>query len=44
MVSKNYVLAMTSIADTRDGFERLVNALVAIDAKCDVKARNALNV
>lgn len=32
MVSKNYVLCMTSIADTKDGFRRLLDALVAIDA------------
>ncbi|WP_310603122.1 aminotransferase class I/II-fold pyridoxal phosphate-dependent enzyme [Anaerosporobacter sp.] len=33
MVSKDYVLAMTSIADTKEGFERLINALLDIDKK-----------
>ena len=31
MVSKNYVLAMTSIADTKEGFNRLIEALLDID-------------
>lgn len=31
MVSRDYVLAMTSICDTREGFERLYQALEAID-------------
>lgn len=33
MVSENYVLAMTSIFDTEEGFQRLLKALVEIDAK-----------
>jgi arginine/lysine/ornithine decarboxylase len=38
MVSRDYVLAMTSIMDTQDGFERLYMALQQIDEtleKCD---------
>jgi arginine/lysine/ornithine decarboxylase len=31
MASGNYVLAMTSIMDTEEGFERLAQALLAID-------------
>nr|WP_294490825.1 aminotransferase class I/II-fold pyridoxal phosphate-dependent enzyme [uncultured Anaerosporobacter sp.] len=31
MVSKNYVLAMTSLADTKEGFNRLLEALLDID-------------
>lgn len=31
MVSKEYVLAMTSIADTKEGFNRLMEALLDID-------------
>lgn len=31
MVSKDYVLAMTSIADTKEGFNRLMEALLDID-------------
>ncbi len=31
MVSKNYVLAMTSLADTKEGFNRLLDALLDID-------------
>lgn len=37
MVSKDYVLGMTSIADTREGFIRLIEALEEIDALCTVK-------
>lgn len=33
MVSSDYVLAMTSIADTKEGFDRLVKALLSIDKK-----------
>lgn len=36
MVSKNFVLAMTSIADTKEGFVRLTRALLNID-KCIAK-------
>ncbi|MEG1505346.1 MAG: aminotransferase class V-fold PLP-dependent enzyme [Lachnospiraceae bacterium] len=31
MSSEKYVLAMTSVADTQDGYERLVNALFEVD-------------
>ena len=34
MVSKNYVLAMTSICDTEEGMERLAEALEKIDKVC----------
>lgn len=33
MAMPNYALAMTSIADTDEGFERLINALLEIDAQ-----------
>jgi len=33
MVSENYVLAMTSICDTQEGFDRLTEALFDIDKK-----------
>lgn len=33
MVSADYVLAMTSICDTQEGFDRLTNALLDIDKK-----------
>ncbi len=32
MVAGSYVLAMTSVADTREGFERLADALLEIDS------------
>jgi arginine/lysine/ornithine decarboxylase len=44
MASGNYVLAMTAIMDTEEGFERLAQALLAIDgelAKCDTPDRRA---
>ena len=31
MTSKNYVLCMTSVCDTREGYSRLINALCEID-------------
>lgn len=37
MVSKEYVLGMTSIADTKEGFIRLIEALEEIDCNCSVK-------
>ncbi|WP_167957242.1 aminotransferase class I/II-fold pyridoxal phosphate-dependent enzyme [Anaerosporobacter faecicola] len=44
MVSKNYVLAMTSIADTEEGFHRLVKALFAIDESLTKKgSRSEIN-
>jgi arginine/lysine/ornithine decarboxylase len=44
MASGNYILAMTAIMDTEEGFERLAQALLAIDgelAKCDTPDRRA---
>lgn len=38
MASEKYALAMTSIMDTREGFERLYNALVEIDNEIASKA------
>ena len=35
MAASDYIIAMTSVCDTDDGFERLANALVEIDSKCD---------
>jgi arginine decarboxylase len=35
MAARDYVLAMTSICDTEDGFERLAGALLAIDIDLD---------
>ena len=37
MVSKDYVLAMTSICDTEEGIERLIKALEEIDWKIEQK-------
>lgn len=35
MVSADYVLAMTAVGDTWDGYERLLKALIAIDTEID---------
>ena len=35
MTAGKYVLAMTSVGDTKEGFDRLVNALLAIDGELD---------
>lgn len=35
MAAGNYVLAMTSVSDTKEGLERLTNALIRIDNKID---------
>lgn len=37
MVSKDYVIAMTSICDTKEGFERLEKALMQIDKEIEKK-------
>ena len=37
MVSADYVLAMTAVGDTWDGYERLLRALSAIDHEIDVQ-------
>lgn len=34
MAYSNYVIAMTSACDTKDGFSRLINALIEIDNNC----------
>lgn len=39
MAAGSYVLAMTSVADTKDGFERLVQALLQIDQELDAEGR-----
>lgn len=43
MVSKNYVLAMTSIADTKEGFTRLTGALLDIDNRISRQKKPQLN-
>lgn len=35
MASTDYVIAMTSVCDTDEGFERLINALISIDKACE---------
>lgn len=42
MVSKNYVLAMTSIADTKEGFNRLIEALLDIDRNISSEKKQKL--
>ena len=51
MTAGKYVLAMTSVGDTREGFERLVNALLAIDgdlssgvSRTDLRREQLVNV
>ena len=34
MALGDYALAMTSVCDTNEGFDRLINALAAIDSRC----------
>lgn len=41
MVSKNYVLAMTSLADTKEGFNRLLEALLDIDRDISKEKKQA---
>ena len=41
MVSGTYVLAMTSVGDTEEGFDRLWTALAEIDQECDVRMTEA---
>jgi arginine decarboxylase len=43
MVSKDYVLAMTSIADTKEGFNRLAKALLDIDNHITRQEKQQLN-
>lgn len=42
MVSKDYVLAMTSIADTKEGFNRLIEALLDIDRNISSEKKQKL--
>ena len=41
MVCSDYVLLITTVCDTDEGFARLINALQIIDSKCSVKELNA---
>ena len=36
MASGNYVLAMFTIGDTKEGYDRLINALLEIDKECQI--------
>ncbi len=44
MVSAEYVLAMTSICDTKEGFDRLAKALLDIDKKLEKKESKELTI
>lgn len=44
MVCSDYVLLITTVCDTDDGFARLVNALQIIDSECSVKELNYNNL
>lgn len=41
MVCSDYVLLISTVCDTDEGFARLINALQIIDSKCSVKKLNA---
>lgn len=41
MVCSDYVLLISTVCDTYEGFARLINALQIIDSKCSVKELNA---
>lgn len=43
MVCESYVLCMFTIGDTQEGYDRLVNALLAIDAKTKRAQRHSIN-
>lgn len=43
MVSKNYIILMTSVADTKNAFDMLKNALISIDAELDNSKSTLLN-
>lgn len=43
MAYADYVLAMTSVCDTKEGFDRLNNALKAIDSECN-PSENSNNI
>lgn len=40
MMAGSYVLAMTSVGDTREGMERLINALLEIDSQLEAGVEN----
>lgn len=40
MAYTNYIIAMTSVCDTKKGFDRLKNALSSIDIKCNLINKN----
>lgn len=44
MVCSDYVLLITTVCDTDDGFFRLFNALQSIDEKCSVKEINPIPI
>lgn len=44
MASLEYVIAMTSVCDTEDGFNRLIAALTEIDASCNKKHKKEFTV
>lgn len=44
MASLEYVIAMTSVCDTEDGFNRLAAALTEIDASCNKKHKKEFTV
>ena len=44
MASLEYVIAMTSVCDTGDGFNRLADALMEIDSLCNKKQKQEFTV
>ena len=44
MAAHGYIIAMTSVCDTDDGFERLKNALLEIDRECNTSDGNDLQI
>lgn len=40
MASGNYVLAMFTISDTKEGYDRLIHALLEIDKECQITGNN----
>lgn len=42
MSAENYIIAMTSVCDTTEGFERFINALKAIDNKLEKNEFNSI--
>ena len=39
MVSADYVLAMTAVGDSRDGYQRLLQALIEIDEEIEQRQK-----